>query len=217
MATPKITAPNPAAWDSDPIEQIYARGTLDRDMSGLSFMLANAAQDRGAANQQQYMQGVRAANQQAMQLSQEEARQAMMLQVLKGSLDLAKNGYLPSDMPALGSVFTDPSATSVSDPSNLANALLRAKIASENAQAAKAGREGGDAYTVTGETDPLGNVAGIKVQGKGKNVDAIQQEIMRRLLASKGFVTQGPGAPPSIDSANRSAAEAQKRRYPGRE
>lgn len=217
MATPKITAPNPAAFNSDPVEQIYSRGVLDRDMSGLAFMLANAAQDRGTANQQQYMQGVQAANRQAMQLSQEEAKNERMAMILKGALDLAKHGYLPSDMPALGAVFTDPNAASVSQPSTLANALIQASIAEKNANAAKAGREGGDAYTGTVETDPLGNVGGIKWQGKGRNPTAIELELLRRAQASKNAITHGPLAPPSIESANKSAAEAAKRRYGVRE
>lgn len=217
MATPKITAPSPQAFDSDPLEQIYARGILDRDMSGLAFMFANAAQDRNALSQQQYMQGMNAANAQAQQLAQQEMANERMAAVLKGALDLAKHGYLPSDMPALGAVFTDPTAASVNEPSSLANALIRAKIASENAQAARAGREGGDQYSVESGVNEMGMPTELKIKGtKSRDpqksaalIDQMVADYMKKRAVGSG----NPTAYPSIDQATKAAQEAARKRY----
>lgn len=216
MATPKITAPNPAAWNSDPIEQIYAKGTLDRDMSGLAFMFANAAQDRGDRNAGQYMQGVQAANKQAMQLSQEEERNKMLLEVLKGSLDLAKNGYQPANMPSLGAVFNDVNAADVREPSAAANALLRAKAI----QALTSGSGGGGEQTsVEGGVNEMGMPTELKFKNTRSKDPVASATLIDQLVADyvkrRKVGSGNPTAYPSIDQANKAAQDAARKRYPG--
>lgn len=221
MATPKISAPNPAAFNSDPVEQIYSRGVLDRDMSGLAFMLANAAQDRGAANQQQYMQGVQAANQQAMQLSREEERQKMMLEVLKGSLDLAKNGYQPANMPALGQVFNDVNAADVREPSSAANALLRAQAAAALAKAAGGGGGGGGGEQVAVESgvNEMGMPTEMKFKATRSKDPAATAKLIDQMVADyvkrRAVGSGNPTAYSSIDQATKAAEAAARKRYPG--
>lgn len=214
MALPKITAPSPQAFDSDPIEQVYAKGVLDRDMSGLAFMFANAAQDRTGRGQQQYMQGLQVANAQAQQLAQEEERNKVMMEILKGSLDLAKNGYQPANMPSLNAVFNDVNAPDVREPSAAANALLRAKAQQALTSGSGAGGDKLDAHV---EVDALGNIISQKFGAKGNDAARLAEVLRLRALAAKQAMQPGqPLAAPSIDSANKSATDAAKNRYPGR-
>lgn len=211
MATPKISAPNPAAFNSDPIEQIYARGVLDRDMSGLSFMLANAAQDRGDKNAGIYMKGVDAANQQAMVLSREEEMNKRFLEILKGSLDLAKNGYQPANMPALNPVFNDVNAADVREPSSAANALLRAK-AQQALAGGSGGGGGGDRDEVTLDVSPLGTISG-KIVGKSRGGDPDAKSVARALALQKLLRQGGSMAPTSQEDANKIANQQAEDRY----
>lgn len=186
MALPKITAPNPTAFASDPVEQIFQRGVLDRDMSGLAFMLANAAQDRGAANQQTYMRGLEASNALARQLAQQEAQAEMQKEMLKGMITLSQHGYLPKDMPISAALFSDPNAATVSEPSTLANALTQAKINQANAAATASRSGGGDQYTTEYIMDPNG-VPQIKMVQKGRQPPDPSNPVVLEMMRKRGI------------------------------
>jgi len=144
MATSKIQAPQAIAFNTDPEQQIYARGVLDRDMSGLSYMFKNAADTRHQGNQDRYMQGVSEANKIAAALAQQELMSDEAMKTLAQAVKLAEMGVPGSAMPVIGRAIADNSGVH-DEAMDLRRMLERAKIAAANASASGggAGGEGG--------------------------------------------------------------------------
>ena len=207
--------PIPVPWDSfqpSATEQIFARGVQDRDMSGLNYMLMNAAQGQREANHVQYSAGVDQANKQAQQMFAREQAQAAMLEQLKVAAGLAKEGFLPSGMPAMAGVMTDPAAND--DLGMLKRALMQADINNKNASAAGAG---GDNVQVETLVSPTG-VVSSNIKSKGRDAErasAVAAEMIKRELARRGL-TPPEGKPYGIASSADQAAKAEawkKERY----
>ena len=177
----KVTAPSAQIFTSDPLEQIMARGVMDRDMSGLAYMFLNAFGDRRQMDQESYMKGVSQSNQQAQQVAEMEARQKMQEEFLKSATKLAEMGNLPSSMPILQQVFRG-GATDMDQGGKLNQDLIRSKIAANN-------------------RDPNGGDGGLKVkvdigdagsgfttiEGKGPNSLETVRAKQIQLLREKGI------------------------------
>lgn len=213
--TPK---PIPVPWDSfqpSATEQIFARGVQDRDMSGLNYMLMSAMQGQREANHRQYSAGVDQANKQAQDMFAREQAQAAMLEQLKVAAGLAKEGFLPSGMPAMAGVMTDPAAND--DLGQLMRQKLASEIGKNNATAAG---QGGDNVTVDTQVTPTG-VAYSSIKSKGKNAEqasAVAAEMVRKELERRGLVPPAGkpyGLASSVDQAEKSSNWA-KDRYTGR-
>jgi len=188
--------PIPVPWDSfqpSATEQIFARGVMDRDMSGLSYMMMNAAQGQREANHVQYSAGVDQANQQAKQMFAREQAQAAMIEQLKVAAGLAKEGFLPSGMPAMAGVMTDPKAND--DMGQLMRQKMLSEIGKNNASASGAG---GETATVETLVSPNG-VVSSNVKAKGKDAasaskvvaEMVAQEMARRGLKPPGNAPYG--------------------------
>lgn len=134
----KINIPQGAIFSADPEQQIYARGTLDRDMSGLSYMFKNAADTRAQGNQERYMQGVSEANRIAAALAQDEMMSEQAMETIKQAVKLAEIGVPASAMPALGNVIPNNDGSN-DEAMTLIRLLNKAKIASANASASGGG------------------------------------------------------------------------------
>lgn len=136
----KVQIPQASIFTSDPLEQIFAKGVSDRDMSGLNYMFLNAFGGRREQDQQTYLQGVQAANQLALKEAQAEQTAKMMEHQLKAATDLAGKGYETGEMPVMSSIFRDPRNQ------NVVAQLLRDKLAADamqsRAAAANAGQGG---------------------------------------------------------------------------
>lgn len=200
MATSKIQTPQPAIFNTDPEEQIYARGTLDRDMSGLSFMFKNAAEDRRKANSQQYMQGVSEANKIAQALAQQEMQQEMMLEGLKQGPKYAEAGLPIHLVQAIAQNFA---GGGQDDQTRLASMLVNLKaqadIAAKNASAAASGQAGADKWTADGDSLPGGEGA-ITIKGQGRDPEAIRLEMIKQMqLLRAAREKGGPLAPKPIE------------------
>lgn len=164
MASHTVTAPSPQIFTSDPTEQIYARGTLDRDMSGLSFMLGNAAKMNRDQDQEAYMRGVSQANAQAMQLAQQEEMHKTMIEGLKQAVEMSKIGADPRAMPPMAMIGNQ---GKMDEAVSLIRLLHAAQANEANAKAAHAGDAGADRTTAeyqdTGQGVGLGT---FKVQSR---------------------------------------------------
>lgn len=172
----KVTAPNPGIFTSDPLEQIFARGVMDRDMSGLAYMFLNAAGDRRASDQDSYMRGLGESNQVAKQVAEQELRQKQQEEFLKAAVKLTEMGSLPSSMPVLDNIFQG--AANRDDAAKLAQDLIRSKIAANNANAA-GGK--GDGLQVTTDIGP-GGTGFTTIRGKGANAQQlVDQAVIQQL------------------------------------
>jgi hypothetical protein len=183
----KITAPQPAIYQSDPIEQVYGKAALDPQWGGIGAMYLNAAEMRRDRGMAAYEEGVREANRMAVILQQMEEQGKMRQEVLKHVATLATKGYAPNTMPMASMLFDDRNAPTVQDPAALFRELERAKIAENYAKAAAAG---GDTYTISSHVSPQG-AGETKVQVKGRTyqqandrfTQATIDELIRRGLA----------------------------------
>lgn len=198
MANSKPSVPSPAIFQSDPEEQIYARGTLDRDMSGLAYMFKNAAEQRRVQDQQTYMEGVDRANKLATMLGLQEERAGMLKEALKQGPEYAKAGLPISQVPIIAQLFSSLGTDDQTmDASSLVNALKRSEIAKNSAAAAASGRESGPEYTGETIVTPSGvSQESIRVKQKGGNLTTAQELQRQRViqaLEARGIKGGGPG------------------------
>lgn len=201
MATQKINIPSPAIFQTDPEEQIYAKGTLDRDMSGFAYMFKNAAETRRQQDQGTYLQGVSEANRMAAALAKQENAQAMLIEAMKLVPDYAKAGVPIAQFPTLASTSsTGGTDDQTANASLLVNLLKQSEITKNNAQAVAAGREGGPAgpeYTEESQITPSGqSITTMRMKQKGGD-SAVAKEILRQRvlqeLNARGIKGSGPG------------------------
>lgn len=178
----KVTPPNAAIFNSDPLEQIFAKGVTDRDMSGLNNMFLVASGLQRQAGQDAYMAGLGRANQMALREAQMEAQQKMMEKLLQSGTELAKAGYETSSMPIMSQLFTDPRSQDV--VADIWRKVQLAKAAADNAQAASAGKDG---TQVKVDVGPAG--AGFYTfTGKGANAQPTVDRMVAEHLKNNGAV-----------------------------
>lgn len=195
MALPKVATPSPKIFTSDPIEQIYAKGTLDRDMSGLSYMLKSAASGDRERDQEAYLSGVGEANKMSMMLSQREEQNKNMIEMLKQGVELAKSvGSPTSSMPIMRTLMPgggdDPGAA----------AKLQLLLSEGNANNAKAANTGSDNFTQQDIITPTG-LAYSTQTSKGKNPAMLDEMARQRRLAevkARGLQSNDPKNPNAI-------------------
>lgn len=201
--------PIPVPWESfqpGPTEQIYARGALDRDMSGLSLMMMNAAQMQRGQDHKAYSAGVGEANKMAQAMFAQEQAQAAALERLKVAAGLAKEGFLPSGMPAMAGVMTDPAAND--DIGQLMRQKMASEVAKNNASASSAG---GENATVETLVSPTGVVSSnIKAKGKdAASASKVVEQMVAQELARRGLKPPA-NAPYGIASTREQGEAASK-------
>lgn len=191
----KTHVPLPAIFQSDPLEQIYAKGTLDRDMSGLSYMFKNAAGMEREQNKEQYLRGVQQANEMARALNQQDAMSKMLVEALKQAPDYAKAGLPIANVPAIAQLFSGAGNDSqTAAASMLVNELKKSEIAKNYATGANAG-----APEFQGETivTPSGvSQESLRMKVKGGDSAMAQEMLRQRALAAlkaRGITGTGPG------------------------
>lgn len=202
MATPKIAAPSPQIFTSDPTEQIYARGVLDRDMSGLSGLMLGAAQMGRQGDQEAYMHGLSEANRMSRDLAHSEDMNKTALEILKQGVEMSKLGVDPSAMPSLGMLIKN-NAGPNDEASRLVRMLKQSEINKNNATAANVG---GDNYTEQHTTTPTGEAVTTQTF-KGKNPSMIQEMAKQAAIKEaqrRGLVVNpnAPGALPQSSAAD---------------
>lgn len=188
----KTHVPQAAIFQSDPTEQIFSKGILDRDMSGLSYMFLNAAQQRRDADQEEYMKGVSEANRINTALHQQDIMSKQAIEVLKQAVEMStKVGSPTNTMPIMR--MLQPSG--INDPGAAAKlALLQSEAAANNAKAAG---ESKPEFTQESIVTPSGvSQELLKMRMKG-GMPAMAQETLnqrvRAALAARGITGSGPG------------------------
>jgi len=191
-AVPKTHVPLPAIFQSDPVEQIFSKGILDRDMSGLSFMFKNAAEMQRGQDKEDYLAGVDRANKMAAALSQQETMSKHAIEVLKQAVEMSKGVGSPTDtMPIMRMLFP----SGVSDPGAAAKlALLQSEATANNAKAA--GESKPEFSTETAVTPSGVSQEILRAKQKGGDPAMLQEMGRQRTLQalkSRGITGSGPG------------------------
>lgn len=187
----KVNAPNAGIFTSDPLEQIAAKGVMDRDMSGLANMFLYAFGNKREAGQEAYMAGLRGANEMALREAKMEADQKMLEKLLQSGTELAKAGYETGEMPVMSSLFRDPANQNV-----VADIWRKVQLAKANADNASAANAGGDNVTVKTDVGPAGEgISTLTVKGRN-GPDAIAKEaaLRKALIAGSKDNPKADGA-----------------------
>lgn len=210
MAKATIAAPNYAAYASDPVQQIYARGTLDRDMSGLSAMFLDAADRNQKRGIDSYESGVREANALSGKLAQEDMQNQQAIELLKATAGLVKEGIAPSGMRGEGMLFNQPGAND-----QFSDATIRKLLADAAASSASASGASGEKYEYNVDTSPSGVTTGTW-KGKGGDPTKLQAAIQQRVeaeLRARGLTpsSRGPLALPASKTDVQRAEDAKNK------
>lgn len=134
MTVPKIASPNPSIFTSDPLEQIFAKGVLDRDMSGLSYMFMNAAGAKRDAQGDRYMQSLKDSNALANALAKYEAEQELVKEHTKIAGGLVKEGFSPRSVTGGENLLAD---------DNIMTKLIQEELRTRALKNANSGSGGG--------------------------------------------------------------------------
>lgn len=210
MAKAAITTPNYGAYASDPIQQIFARGILDRDMSGLSAMFLDAADRNQKRGIDSYESGVREANALSGKLAQEDMQNQQAIELLKATAGLVKEGIAPSGMRGEGMLFNQPGAND-----QFSDATIRKLLADAAASSASASGASGEKYEYNVDTSPSGVTTGTW-KGKGGDPTKLQAAIQQRVeaeLRARGLTpsSRGPLALPASKTDVQRAEDAKNK------
>ena len=208
-----INAPQPSIFQDSALEQIYARGTLDRDMSGLSYMFLNAAQQNRGGSQDRYLVGLDVANKRAQEVAALEQAMKFRTARMGDTTKLALGGYGASGLVGSPDLFNDPASQDF--VAKLDNDLTRAKIQQALTSGSGGGGAGGEQDTikatyVPGMTTPVYDVTSKSKGGDPNKTLARQQAIIKQLSA----VASSPNATPEQRKAAAAAVEQVRSRYP---
>lgn len=194
MATPKTHVPQAAAFGDSATEQIFSKGVLDRDMSGLSYMFLNAAQRDKVADQEAYLNGVREANRIAAALAQQETMSSQAIEMLKQAVKMSTDNGTPNTiMPIMKMLIPDGT-----DPGAAARlALLQSQANENNAKAAASGKESLPEFVNETQITPSGvSIETQRVKQKGGDSALLQEMARQRALQAlkqRGITGSGPG------------------------
>lgn len=155
-STPKQQIASPQIFNSDPVEQIFAKGVLDPDMGGIAYAYLTAARGQRADDQSVYMQNLAASNRLAAELARQQMGQELLTEALKQGPDYAKAGINFSDIPLLAQLTASRTGALTGESPGLYRELLAADAAHKRAQAANAGAANADTVTAEVNTDPNG-------------------------------------------------------------
>ncbi len=134
----KLSAPNPAIFTTDPIEQVFARGVTNRDnTAGLNAAWLLAFGGDRAANQDKYIGSLREANAGDAMLAQQEMAAKLREQGMKSATDLIKEGFMPTSMRSGGDLFSD--LGSGDNYAKMLQALTQSKIFANQQKGAGSG------------------------------------------------------------------------------
>lgn len=225
MATaPRPAVPAPQIFTSDPIEQTYAKGTLDPAMGGIAYAYLQAAKGDRQDSQDVYMQSLKSAQDLQAQLQREDNAQELLSTALKQGPDYAKAGISPSEVPLINNLYRGGSGTSNS--AGLYRSLIAAEAQQKLAAAAHAGDAGAPVETVQRTVGANGEIGDTVLTSKGKaggGLGAVMKSADEQAAREKTFRGQGTGPPtaggagvrPSIGQARGTGLQQGQQTHPG--
>lgn len=218
-STPRPAIPAPQIFNSDPIEQTYAKGTLDPQMGGIAYAYLNAARGDRANDQDVYMKSLASAQNLQAQLQQQEMQHEDLQTLLKEIGPTVNAGVSPSDIPMYRRIM--PGGNPTGDPSALRRALLMSEANAHNAAAAHAGDAGAPVETVQRTIGSNGEVGDTVLTSKGKAgagtgavMGSADTQAQREKAFRAGQTGGGAGVRPSIGTATQTALEKAQGNHP---
>jgi hypothetical protein len=195
----KLTQINPAMFDPDSLEQIFAKGVTARDnTAGLASSWLLMQGDSRLQDQQRYLGAQNRANEMDAALQRQEIAAKLREQGMKSATDLIKEGFLPSTLNAGGDLFNDQG-----QGDNFARDLqtfLRSKTFANMNKGAGGGTK--ESVTVQQAAPGYDNADGTPARGpvvitaKGAN-PASAQANAEAAFQSWGKVARNPNASPA--------------------
>lgn len=162
-----ISAPNAALFDSDPLEQIYAKGTLSPNLAGLSALMLHAMQKRSDVGRGQYLGALEQTQALENMMGQRKIAAELQGKRMDNSRHLAERGYLPSQLTGGSDLFTD---TAGGDAfAKLMQEELRSKIFSNMNKGSGAGSK--DQVTVKTDVMPWGVPGATTITSRSTNAE----------------------------------------------
>lgn len=125
----KLTPLNPAMFDPDALEQIFAKGVTARDnTAGLSASWLLAQGDSRLRDQDRYLGAMSNLNQMDAALQRQEIAAKLREQGMKSSVDLIKEGFAPRTTSGGPDVLTDVNDADVNAVTQMNRDLVRSNI-----------------------------------------------------------------------------------------
>lgn len=225
MATaPRPAVPAPQIFTSDPIEQTYAKGTLDPAMGGIAYAYLQAAKGDRQDSQDVYMQSLKSAQDLQAQLQREDNQQELLRDALKIAPTYAERGISASEVPIINQLYRG--GTGSSNSAALYRDLISADAQAKRAAAAHAGEAGAAVETVQRTVGANGEFGDTVLTSKGKagaGLGAVMKSADEQAAREKTFRGQGAGPPtaggagvrPSIGQARTTALQQGQTNHPG--
>lgn len=197
MALPRTSVPLPTIFNTDPIEQVYAKQLFDPQQSGIAFGMLNAAKMDREGMQDQYRTDLANANALNAALQRQSMQSEQLQTAMKEGWHYTDQGFKVPDMPALAANFRDPNSPSVDAPSSASLAKKLAEINKLNAEAAAKFGEAGPKLEAHLASDAYGpGQIDVKVKGgSAAQQQALLNEAARRQAVARGQPDPGPTAP----------------------
>lgn len=158
-----ISAPNAALFDSDPLEQIYAKGTLSPNLAGLSAMMLMAMQKRADLGREDYLGALGRTQDLEAIMGNRKIAAELQGKRMDNARHLAEKGYLPSTLTGGSDLFSG-------DGDAFAKLLqeeVRSKIFANMNKGAGSGAGGKPQTTVATDVMPWGAPGATKITSRG--------------------------------------------------
>lgn len=176
-----ITPPNAALFDADPLEQIYAKGTLSPNLAGLSGLMMYAMGKQADSRREDYLGSLSSSNALQADISRVESANKMREQRMKETGPLLQHGFDRSHLAGADDLLTPGTGD---DP---VTAMIRAELQAKTFAHMQAGNKGAGKESTTVQTQQAPFGPGMTTI-TSKGVDpatayAKNQEVLKRLTA----------------------------------
>jgi hypothetical protein len=155
-----ITSPNPALFDPDALEQIYAKGTqMPGGMGGLQYLLGYGAKLGRENTGRDYLGALQDTNRLEAIMGSKKIAADLQKSRMDNSRHLAERGYLPSGLTGGTDLFTDPAGSDAF--AKLLQEEIRSKIFANMNKGSGGGGAGGKPTTTVQIQQPGFNMPGL--------------------------------------------------------
>lgn len=156
-----ITPPNAALFDADPLEQIYAKGTLSPNLAGLSGLMMYAMGKQADSRREDYLGSLSSSNALQADISRVESANKMRETRMKETSPLLIHGFDRAHLAGADDLLTPGTGD---DP---VTAMIRAELQAKTLAHAKSGAGGKEGTTVQTQMAPWGAPGMTTVTSKG--------------------------------------------------
>jgi hypothetical protein len=204
MAT--ISAPNPALFDPDALEQIYAKGTqMPGGMGGLQYLLGYGAKLGRERNSREYLGSLRDTQQLEAIMGSKKIAADLQKSRMDNSRHLAERGYLPSGLTGGADLFTDPSNSDAF--AKLLQEEIRSKIFANMNKGAGGGGAGTKDQVTEDRTVPVkdenGNIQWVTIKSRSTDPNTARANADASMRGRQIYTGKGDAFSREIEQRHR--------------